>query len=305
MTTPPSHLQLPPGPWHTVLEALCAHFPRIPEAQWRERFLRGRVLDDAGTPLPLDAPYRIGAQVQYFREVADEPALPGGEYVVHHDAHLLVAFKPHYLPVAPTGAWVRQTLLTRLVALTGNPALVPLHRLDRDTAGLVLFSTDPASRGAYQALFRERRIRKVYRALAPALPGLAFPHLHRSRLEAGEPFFRMREADGPANSETRIEVLERDGPLWTYALQPVTGRKHQLRVHMAALGAPILHDRYYPQLQPQAPDDPARPLQLVACGLEFEDPISGEMRRFRLVDRCGETQVLNPAAAASPRACGT
>ena len=285
MTTPPSRLQLPPGPWRTVLEALCAHFPRIPESQWRERFIRGRVLDEAGTPLPLDAPYRRGAQVQYFREVADEPALPGGEYVVHHDAHLLVAFKPHYLPVAPTGAWVRQTLLTRLVALTGNTDLVPLHRLDRDTAGLVLFSTQPASRGAYQALFRERRIRKVYCAVAPALPGLGFPYTYRSRLEAGEPFFRMREAEGQANSETVIDVLERDGPTWTYQLQPVTGRKHQLRVHMAALGAPILHDRYYPQLQPQAPDDPARPLQLVACGLGFEDPVVGGMREFSIDDR--------------------
>src|SRR5690606_28869586 len=102
MTVPPSRLQLPPGPWRTVLEALCARFPRIPESQWRERFLRGRVLDQSGAPLPLDAPYRPGAQVQYFREVAAEPALPGGEYVVHSDADLLVAFKPHFLPVAPT-----------------------------------------------------------------------------------------------------------------------------------------------------------------------------------------------------------
>jgi tRNA pseudouridine32 synthase/23S rRNA pseudouridine746 synthase len=282
MSVPPSRLQLPPGPWRTVLEALCAHFPRIPESQWRDRFLRGRVLDPSGAPLPLDAPYRPGAQVQYFREVAAEPALPGGEYVVHRDADLLVAFKPHYLPVAPTGAWVRETLLTRLVALTGNSHLAPLHRLDRDTAGLVLFSTRPASRGAYQAPFRERRIRKLYRAVAPALPALRFPYIHRSRLEAGEPFFRMREVEGPANSETAIDVLDRSGPAWTYRLQPVTGRKHQLRVHMAALGAPILHDRYYPQLQPRGPDDPARPLQLVACGLEFEDPLSGRSRWFGL-----------------------
>lgn len=281
MTVPASRLQLPPGPWRTVLEALCAHFARIPESQWRERFIRGRVLDQAGVPLPLDAPYRLGMQVQYFREVAEEATLPGGEYVVHHDDHLLVAFKPHFLPVAPTGAWVRETLLTRLVALTGNTNLVPLHRLDRDTAGLVLFSTQPASRGAYQALFRERRIRKVYRAVASALPQLGFPYVHRSRLEAGEPFFRMREAEGPPNSETLIDVLVREGTTWTYQLEPVTGRKHQLRVHMAALGAPILHDRYYPVLQPQGPDDLARPLQLVASGLSFEDPLSGERRQFQ------------------------
>ncbi len=280
MSTPPSRLQLPPGPWRTVLEALVAHFPRIPESQWRERFVQGRVLDQHGKPLPLDAPYQVGALVQYFREVADETPLPGGEYVVHHDDHLLVAFKPHFLPVAPTGAWVRETLLTRMVALTGNTDLVPLHRLDRDTAGLVMFSTQRATRGAYQALFRERRIRKFYRAVAAALPGLSFPRVHRSRLEAGEPFFRMREVEGEPNSETVIDVLARDGPFWTYRLEPVTGRKHQLRVHMAALGAPILHDRYYPELQPQGPDDLERPLQLMACGLTFDDPLNCVACRF-------------------------
>ena len=264
-----------------MLEALCAHFPRIPESQWRERFVQGRVLDQHGKPLPLDAPYRVGALVHYFREVTDEAPLPGGEYVVHHDDHLLVAFKPHFLPVAPTGAWVRETLLTRLVALTGNTDLVPLHRLDRDTAGLVMFSTQPATRGAYQALFRERRIRKFYRAVAPPLPELDFPRVHRSRLEAGEPFFRMREAEGPPNSETLIDVLERKGTTWIYRLEPVTGRKHQLRVHMAALGAPILHDRYYPVLQPQGPDDLGRPLQLTAYALVLNDPLSGATVRCR------------------------
>ncbi len=298
MTSPPSRVQLPPGPWRTVLEALCVRFPGIAESQWRERFKRGRVLDEAGAPLPLDAAYRPGAQVRYFREVAAEPDLPGGEYIVHCDADLLVVFKPHYLPVAPTGAWVRETLLTRLVALTGNTDLVPLHRLDRDTAGLVLFSARPASRGAYHALFRERRIRKFYQALAPALPGLNFPHVHRSRLEAGEPFFRMREVEGEANSETVVDVLDRNGPAWTYRLEPVTGRKHQLRVHMAALGAPILHDRYYPQLRHQGPDDPARPLQLTACGLAFQDPLSGRLRRFGIEAEQDEKGVGKSAAGA-------
>src|SRR5690606_25477639 len=185
-------------------------------------------------------------------------------------------------PVAPTGAWVRETLLTRLVALTGTTHLVPLPGLDRDTAGLVMFSPQPATRGAYQALFRERRIRKLYRAVAPPLPGLSFPHEHRSRLEAGEPFFRMREVEGEPNSETVIDVLERNGTTWTYQLEPVTGRKHQLRVHMAALGAPIIGDRYYPKLQPQDTDDLAAPLQLTACALAFDDPISASTRQFCL-----------------------
>ena len=277
---PPSRLQLPRGPWTTVLEALAAHFPGVDESTWRSRFARGRVLDREGRALDVTAAYRAGAEVRYFREVADEPDIPFSETVLHADAHLVVACKPHFLPVAPTGAYVRETLLTRLVRRFDNPALVPLHRIDRDTAGLVLFSANPGSRAQYHALFRERRIRKHYLAIAPPLPGLAFPHVHRSRLERGEPFFRMREVPGEPNSETVIEVMARGEGAWTYRLEPVTGRKHQLRVHMAALGAPILHDRLYPLLQAQAPDDPGRALRLFAHALAFEDPISGEPRQF-------------------------
>ena len=233
-----------------------------------------------GAPLAVDAPYRLGAEIRYFREVADEAAIPFQETLLHVDAHLVVADKPHFLPVTPAGGHVRETLLARLVQRLGNPDLVPLHRIDRDTAGLVLFSADPATRDAYQSLFRQRRIHKRYEAIAPALPDLAFPLLHASRLEAGEPFFRMREVDGAPNSETRIDVIERAGDSWRYALEPVTGRKHQLRVHMAALGAPIRNDRLYPELTPVAADDYARPLQLLARALAFVDPLTGAERRF-------------------------
>jgi tRNA pseudouridine32 synthase/23S rRNA pseudouridine746 synthase len=275
-----SRLQLPPGPWATVLDCLCARFPAIPREAWIDRFARGRVLDAAGTPLALDAPYRLGAEVRYFREVVDEPAIPFAESVLHADADLVVADKPHFLPVTPAGGFVRETLLARLVQRLGNPGLVPLHRIDRDTAGLVLFSANPETRAAYQALFRERGIVKRYEAIAPALPGLAFPLLRATRLVRGEPFFRMQEVDGIPNSETRIEVLEREGAWWRYALQPVTGRKHQLRVHMAALGAAIANDRWYPQLREAAVDDYARPLKLLARSVAFVDPLSGTERRF-------------------------
>src|SRR5690606_8307719 len=150
---PASRLQLPPGPWATVLEGLCAHFPRVPAATWRQRFLRGHVLDAQGRVLEASAAYRAGDGIHYFREVANEPVVPFAETLVHVDRHLVVADKPHFLPVAPTGAWVRETLLGRLVARLGNPALVPLHRIDRETAGLVMFSADPGTRAAYQALF--------------------------------------------------------------------------------------------------------------------------------------------------------
>jgi tRNA pseudouridine32 synthase/23S rRNA pseudouridine746 synthase len=279
---PASRLQLPPGPWPTVLDGLCARFPAIPREVWLDRFARGRVLDAVGTPLRADAPYRVGAEIRYFREVMDEAPVPFEETVLHVDAHLVVADKPHFLPVTPAGGYVRETLLARLVQRLGNPDLVPLHRIDRDTAGLVLFSANPATRDAYQSLFRRRRIHKCYEALAPALPGLAFPLVRASRLEKGEPFFLMREVEGVPNSETRIDVIERTGEGWRYALEPVTGRKHQLRVHMAALGAPILNDHVYPQLVAAGGmrDGFARPLKLLARALAFDDPLSGAARRF-------------------------
>jgi tRNA pseudouridine32 synthase / 23S rRNA pseudouridine746 synthase len=279
---PASRLQLPPGAWQTVLECLCARFPAIPREVWLDRFARGRVLDAAGTPLRADAPYRVGAEIRYFREVVDESPIPFEETVLHIDAHLVVADKPHFLPVTPAGGYVRETLLARLVQRLGNPDLVPLHRIDRDTAGLVLFSANPATRDAYQSLFRERRIHKSYEALAPALPGLSFPLVHASRLEKGEPFFRMREVEGVPNSETRIDVIERTDEWWRYALEPVTGRKHQLRLHMSALGAPILNDRVYPKLVAADGlcDGFERPLKLLARALIFEDPLTGAARRF-------------------------
>jgi tRNA pseudouridine32 synthase/23S rRNA pseudouridine746 synthase len=271
-----SRLQLPPGRWTTVLDGLCARFPAIPRETWLDRFARGRVQDADGAPLAADAPYRVGAAIRYFREVAVEAAIPFEESLIHVDAHLVVADKPHFLPVTPAGAFVGETLLARVARRLGNPELVPLHRIDRDTAGLVLFSASKATRDAYQSLFRLRRIRKLYEAIAPALPERAFPHVHRSRLEPGEPFFRMRETRGVPNSETRIQVIDGAGPTsWRYLLEPVTGRKHQLRVHMAALGAPIENDRLYPQLSSWTEGDYARPLQLLARRLEFTDPLSG------------------------------
>lgn len=277
-----SRLQLAPGPWATLLEGLCVRFPSISMDEWRDRFARGRVQDRSGTALAPHAAWRVGQEIVYFREVAHEPAIPFAESILYQDAHLLVADKPHFLPVVPAGRFVQQTLLARLRARTGCAELVPLHRIDRETAGLVLFSTDPASRAAYQALFRQRRIAKRYEALAPSLPEAVFPLERGTHLQRGTPFFRTEEGPGACNSLTRIGLLERGPADWRYALEPVTGRKHQLRVHMAALGAPIRNDRLYPEFQGEpAQDDFARPLKLLACSLAFIDPLCGAVRHFR------------------------
>lgn len=286
MTTPfdPARQQastvcLPPGNWATVLDCLCDHFKAIDRDQWLDRFARGRVLDAEGRAVSAELPYKRGMRLHYFREVPNERPIPVQEVVLHVDEHLVVADKPHFLPVTPTGEYVEQTLLRRLIRRLGNPHLVPLHRIDRHTAGLVLFSANPQSRSAYQRLFPERRIDKRYQAIAAALPQHAFPLVHKSRLVHGEPFFRMHEVEGEANSETLAEVLEKNGELWRYGLSPVTGKTHQLRVHMAALGAGICNDPFYPQLVNEE-DDYQRPLKLLAQSLRFADPLSGEERYF-------------------------
>jgi tRNA pseudouridine32 synthase / 23S rRNA pseudouridine746 synthase len=287
-----STVRLPPGAWDTVLDCLCSHFAAIPRAQWLERMARGRVLDAARQPIGPHHPYRAGLVVHYFREVARERPIAAVERLLHVDEHLVVADKPHFLPVIPAGRFVQETLLTRLVTRLHNPDLVPLHRIDRGTAGLVLFSASRATRGRYQALFRDGRIDKHYEAIAPALPELALPCTRATRLSAGTPFFRMREVDGPPNARTLIEVLETDvvrrdqatddaRPYWRYRLTPFTGKKHQLRVHMAALGAAIVNDPFYPELRAEEDDDVAAPLQLLARSLTFADPLSGAPRSFR------------------------
>jgi tRNA pseudouridine32 synthase/23S rRNA pseudouridine746 synthase len=257
-----------------------AHFATIAEDEWMSRFQRGRVLDASGQPLSIDAAYREGLRVHYYREVAAEQRIPFEASIVYRDDHLLVVDKPHFLPVSPVGGYVRETLLTRLQHSLGNSDLAPLHRLDRGTAGLVMLSTNRASRAAYQALFRDRRITKEYAAIAPALPHSVFPMTRCTRIERGEPFVRSREISGTPNTQTRIEVTSAHGEWWRYALFPMTGKKHQLRVHMAALGAPIRNDDFYPTMLERDPCDFSRPLQLLARALSFIDPVSGAHRDF-------------------------
>ncbi|OWJ89387.1 pseudouridine synthase [Pseudomonas sp. A46] len=277
----PSILHLPQGPWRTVLDCLCERFPAISRETWLERMENGKVTDGQGNRLGPGHPYQVALRVHYYREVKGEKAIPFVETVLHADEHLVVADKPHFLPVMPAGEYVEETLQARLTRRLGNPHLVPLHRIDRHTAGLVLFSANPASRNAYHELFRDRRIHKRYEAIAPALPDLRFPLLRETRIAKGEPFFRMQEVPGEPNSRTRLEVLERNGEFWRYDLYPITGKQHQLRVHLAALGAPICNDGFYPELTDKGgADDYRRPLKLLARSLAFDDPLSGLPRAF-------------------------
>jgi tRNA pseudouridine32 synthase / 23S rRNA pseudouridine746 synthase len=277
----PSCVALPPGAWATVVAFLVERFPAVDAATWAERIAAGEVVDARGRAVTLDSAFEAGLKVFYYRSPDPEPPLPFDETVLFQDDWIVVADKPHFMPVTPSGRHLHQTLLVRLRRRLGIDTLAPVHRIDRDTAGLVLFSVKPETRGAYQSVFRERSARKVYEAVAPVRDDLVLPRRHLSRLEEGESFMTMREGTGAPNSETLIELVERRGALGRYRLQPLSGKRHQLRVHMASLGLPLLNDGIYPVLLPErAVPDFDRPLQLVARELVFTDPVSGAERRF-------------------------
>jgi tRNA pseudouridine32 synthase/23S rRNA pseudouridine746 synthase len=275
--------ELEPAP--PILDFLDHRFPRVGHEVWRRRLAEGKVLSGDGTPVTLETPYRAHARLLYFREVDDELRIPFEEEILYRDDDLLVADKPHFLNVTPGGGAVNECLLYRLRRRTGLPDLVPVHRLDRATAGLVLCAVRRESRAALTELFARRWVLKEYLAVAP----VPEPPQHQrawtvaNRLVPGEPPFRMREApegSGEPNAVTRIELLEIHDGRGLFHLTPETGKRHQLRIHLASLGFPILHERYYPELQPERPVDFSRPLQLLAWRLSFPHPATGEEKVF-------------------------
>ncbi len=339
----PSCVATPSGTWPLLLDFLAERLPSLTREAWAKRMADGWVWSDAALSLPADARFAAHARIYYWRHSPDEPALPWPARVLFQDAHLVVADKPHFMPVTPTGPFVQNSLLVQLKRELGLPELSPIHRIDRDTAGLVAFAVQASERAAYQGLFRDRAVHKRYEAIAPAAdlnalaaqgaglgswsalgqslltpfsepsspaatheltmpesapaptttPGSDQPIQHsdsseaawcyRSRLESHAHFFTMHEVAGEANCETHLQCLARDASGWArYALVPHTGRRHQLRAHLSALGLPLRHDPYYPQVSrgAQDADDWQHPLQLLARQLGFVDPITGEARLF-------------------------
>ena len=278
---PASRLYLPKleSPPATILAHLIRHFPHIPPETWRSRIVRGRVTSDDGTVLTEDTPYRAGITICYRREVTAEPEAPEDEVILYQDAEILVADKPHGMVVTPAGEHVERSLLLRLHRRTGSSTLVPAHRLDRETAGVILFSLNPETRRHYHGLFADRTIEREYLAAAHLVdvPERTEWRLE-NRIEAGEPWYRQRIVEGPANAITKIELLATAREVGLFRIRPESGRKHQIRVHMASIGFPIVGDPLYPDIKDTG--DPGPPLQLLAHQLEFVDPLSGESRNF-------------------------
>jgi tRNA pseudouridine32 synthase/23S rRNA pseudouridine746 synthase len=279
-----SQVSLPAGPWPCVLDFLVERFPAVCEDDWLSRIEAGDVVDAEGRAVSARQAYVPHGKLFYYRHLPNEAAHVATATVLFEDEILVVADKPHFLPVTPSGAYLQQTLLIRLRRQLGLPGLSPLHRIDRETAGLVLFAKQQDMRAPYQALFAGRQVGKQYEAIAASAPHLDFPLTRRTHLLTAEHFMQMHEAEVPAggepNSHTEIELLETRGPWARYGLRPSSGKRHQLRVHMAALGLPILGDRIYPRLLAVGTDDPANPLRLLAAGIEFRDPITGIERCF-------------------------
>lgn len=281
----PSKLSLPqdnPGVT-TVLEYLICRFPDIDPELWCQRVATGKVHWHDGTLITASSTYQPQQRVYYYREVESEPHIPFDEKILFQDDHLLAAYKPHFLPVTPGGVYVNECLQHRLRETTGLDRLQALHRLDRATAGLVLFSVNPHSRRHYHDLFESRQIHKSYQAIA-RISGTEnlFGKEWRveNRLQPSAMRFRMQVVAGEPNSCSLIRCIEQGADRALFELNPVTGRTHQLRVHMQSLGYPLMNDRYYPLLQDQAADDYEQPLQLLARELRFEDPITGGARIF-------------------------
>lgn len=264
----------------SIFKYLCSEFTHISQAEWQKRFEDGLVYDAQGNTLTISSPYQANSHCYYYRFLAHEIHVPFQHEILFENEHLMVVDKPHFLTISPTGQYVQETLLVRLKKQTGNADLTPIHRLDRETAGVVLFSKKVESRGAYQQMFATRNVQKTYHAIAGFKAELIFPQTTQLKMEKGQPFYTMQIIEGEPNSETHIELLDVQENRAKYLLKPHTGKQHQLRVHLSHLGIPIEHDPFYPVISHKAEDDFSAPLQLLAKHIEFIDPITYETMQF-------------------------
>ncbi|MBT0993529.1 pseudouridylate synthase [Cellulomonas sp. DKR-3] len=278
----PDRVRSAPDPWPTMGAWLRHRLPtHVDVAAMLEE---GRFVDEDGRPVRDDDAYAPARHVWFHRELRDEPIVPGQIHVVHRDERLVVVDKPPFLATIPRGGHVMQSVVVRLRAELGLPDLSPLHRLDRVTSGLLMLATERRWRGPYQTAFERRAVAKTYRALAPRRDDLALPlvvrnHIHKERGRVQAEVV----PDAPVNAETLVELESVHGEHAVYRLSPRTGRTHQLRLHLAGLGIPIVGDPLYPVERDVAVDDFRRPLQLLAAEVAFTDPVDGLERAFRSV----------------------
>jgi tRNA pseudouridine32 synthase/23S rRNA pseudouridine746 synthase len=277
----PSVVTLPDKKKHIlIIDFLKERFKGIEPDEWIQRIDKGLVLNAQMEPIRIDSPYEPLSKIYYFKVVESEPAIPFKEKIVFENNNFLIASKPHFLPVIPSGKYLNECLLYKLRETTKNHDLIPANRIDRETAGLVMLIKQKEKRGVYQKLFMDNKVQKEYMAVVNIeAPVKSIKWNVKNRIVKGDPFFRMKSSDGEVNAITEIEVLKEKNDKAILRLKPVTGKKHQLRVHLADCGLPIINDRYYPRLLPELTDF-ENPLQLLSDKLSFEDPISSILYSF-------------------------
>jgi tRNA pseudouridine32 synthase/23S rRNA pseudouridine746 synthase len=270
------------GPWRTLRDHLVERLAKGLHADEVDRKLAaGEFVDAEGRPVPADAAFVPQSVVWTHRDLPDEVPVPFEIEVLHQDERVVVIDKPHFVSTMPRGQHVVQSALARTRVLTGLHRLTPAHRLDRPTAGVLMFTTEQRWRGPYQRVFAEGRAHKEYLAVAPVRGELTLPLVHRTHVVKEHGSFQAREIPGAEpNAETLVELEARRGDLGLYRLTPRTGRTHQLRCQLDGLGIPIVGDSLYPEVRDEPLGDFTRPLQLLAAVLEFEDPVDGTLRRF-------------------------
>ncbi len=263
----------------TVLQYLCARFPQD-AARLTEKVSAGEVVDAAGVPIDPSTIAGPRADIYLYRDPPVESAVPFSLDVLHRDENLLVVDKPHFLATTPRGAYIARSALVLLRRQFDLPELSPAHRLDRLTAGVLVFTVQRQARRPYQEMFAQRTVTKQYEAIAPLSQNVDFPLTVHSRIVKDRGVLQAREVPGEPNAETRVELVDTLGSYGRYRLHPRTGKTHQLRVHLCSLGIPIVGDNFYPSFREVADDDYSDPLRLLARSIEFVDPLSGVVRRF-------------------------
>jgi tRNA pseudouridine32 synthase / 23S rRNA pseudouridine746 synthase len=282
----PSKITLPAvnKGWDNLLDFLVEQFPLIEKNIWHERFQAKKIHWLSGEAANHDSPFLPSKVLCYYREVKQEPIIPFAESVVFQNQEFLIADKPHFLPVTPGGVYVNECLLERLRDKYQLEHLVPCHRLDKETAGLVMFSLNPETRADYCQLFANQKISKTYHAIAALNNKTVEVEQNwtvNNRLVRSEPRFLMHAVEGEINARSKIKLIEKNDSLGLFELSPITGKTHQLRLHMMAIGLPILNDKFYPKLQEKSVNGTYRnPLQLLAKQLNFIDPISQKVCQF-------------------------
>ncbi|MFE7420531.1 pseudouridine synthase [Rhodococcus sp. NPDC057529] len=276
----PDRIRMPAGLGaKTVAEFLVETYPDE-RAHWLSLIDGGEVVDEHGRVVDRGTRYAPTRFVYFYRDPAPEIPVPFEIDILHRDDQLVVIDKPHFLATIPRGAHITETAVVRLRRTLDLPDLTPAHRLDRMTAGVLVFLIRPEDRRAYQELFVSQQVTKEYEAVAGHDPALEFPRTIRSRIVKEHGIMTATEEPGEPNSETVVDLIEtRDGRA-RYRLLPKTGRTHQLRLHMSSLGLPIEGDNYYPDFRRSEPGDFSTPLRLLARAIEFTDPRSGGVRRF-------------------------